>query len=36
MKKTINNALEIGYMHIDTASYYNNEYEIGKIIKEKI
>lgn len=35
LKNTINNALEIGYKHIDTASYYNNEYEIGKVIKEK-
>lgn len=30
----INSALDIGYRHIDTASYYNNEIEIGKILKE--
>ena len=35
LKGTINNALEIGYRHIDTAAYYNNEGKIGRILKEK-
>lgn len=27
-------ALDAGYRHIDTASYYNNEYDVGKAIKD--
>ncbi|CAD7083093.1 unnamed protein product [Hermetia illucens] len=29
-------AIEIGYRHIDTAYYYDNEVEVGKAIREKI
>lgn len=29
----INAALEIGYRHIDTASIYNNEHIIGRVLK---
>ena len=32
--KTIKNAINAGYRHIDTASAYKNEKEIGKAIKE--
>ncbi|XP_072402470.1 1,5-anhydro-D-fructose reductase-like [Diabrotica undecimpunctata] len=32
----LNKALEIGYRHIDTASAYNNEHIIGKVLKEWI
>jgi len=32
--EVIKNAIEIGYRHIDTASIYGNEIEIGKAIKE--
>lgn len=31
---TIKNAIEVGYRHIDTASAYKNEKEIGQAIKE--
>lgn len=27
-------ALKVGYRHIDTAQYYNNEHEVGQAIKE--
>lgn len=32
--KTIEKAIEVGYRHIDTASAYKNELEIGKAIKK--
>lgn len=33
-KQTILDALEAGYRYLDTASFYNNESEIGEAIKE--
>lgn len=32
--ETIKKALEVGYRHIDTASAYENEFEIGQAIKQ--
>ena len=34
-KKAINIALDAGYRHFDTASFYNNEKEIGQILQER-
>lgn len=34
VKSTIMKSLEIGFKHIDTASFYSNEQEIGKGLKE--
>lgn len=34
IKNAIKKALEIGYRHIDTASFYGNEEAIGKVLKE--
>ncbi|KAF9896987.1 hypothetical protein BX616_006383, partial [Lobosporangium transversale] len=34
VKKAVKKALEVGYRHIDTASIYGNEKEIGEAIKE--
>lgn len=34
LKCSVNSALDVGYRHIDTASYYENEEQLGKIIKE--
>lgn len=34
IKNAIKKALEIGYRHIDTASFYGNEEAIGKALKE--
>ncbi|XP_064101166.1 aldo-keto reductase family 1 member A1-like [Macrobrachium nipponense] len=34
IKLTINTALECGYRHIDTAYLYQNEREIGEVLKE--
>ena len=34
IKNSIKKALEIGYRHIDTASFYGNEEAIGKALKE--
>ena len=33
-KNSVLKALEAGYTHIDTASMYNNEHEVGQAIKE--
>lgn len=33
-KAAVLSALEVGYRHIDTAQYYNNEREVGQAIKE--
>lgn len=33
-KSAVKHALELGYRHIDTAQAYDNEYLIGKAIKE--
>lgn len=35
-KQTVKDAIDFGYRHIDTASYYENENEIGEAINEKI
>lgn len=34
LKNCINSAIDMGYRHFDTASYYDNESQIGQIIKE--
>lgn len=34
--KAIKEAIDLGYRHIDTASFYGNEKEIGEAIREKI
>lgn len=34
LKAALNTALEIGYRHIDTASAYRNEKEIGDVLSE--
>lgn len=36
LTKAVNEALKIGYRHIDTASIYQNEHIIGKVLKEWI
>ncbi|SIS47114.1 aldo/keto reductase [Salimicrobium flavidum] len=33
-KETVMTALELGYRHIDTASFYENEKEVGEAIRE--
>lgn len=33
-KETVSTALELGYRHIDTASFYENEKEVGEAIRE--
>lgn len=32
--KSVRYALDAGYRHIDTASYYQNEYDVGKAVKD--
>lgn len=34
--KAVRTALKLGYRHIDTATFYNNEVEVGKAIREAI
>lgn len=34
LKNCINSAIDMGYRHFDTASYYDNKSQIGQIIKE--
>lgn len=36
VERAVKYAIDIGYRHIDTAFFYNNEKEIGNAIKEKI
>ena len=31
--RVVKDALEVGYRHIDTASYYGNEEDVGRAIK---
>ena len=33
-QRSVEAALEVGYRHIDTANYYQNQYEIAKVIKK--
>ncbi|XP_065225009.1 aldo-keto reductase family 1 member C15-like [Planococcus citri] len=34
LEKSLNTALEIGYRHIDTATFYFNEHTIGKVLQK--
>lgn len=36
MEEALNEALKSGYRHIDTATAYNNEHVIGKVLNEWI
>ncbi|RZN45539.1 aldo/keto reductase [archaeon] len=36
VEKTVSSALDIGYRHIDTATYYGNERGVGKVINDSM
>lgn len=36
MEKSVKDAIDSGYRHIDTAFFYKNEKEVGNAIREKI
>ena len=36
MEQAVNDATDAGYRHIDTALFYENEKEVGAVIKAKI
>ena len=36
VERTVRTAIELGYRHIDTASFYDNEVQVGKAINDAI
>ncbi|XP_014487349.1 PREDICTED: 1,5-anhydro-D-fructose reductase-like [Dinoponera quadriceps] len=36
VENAVKEAINLGYRHIDTAFFYDNEEEIGKVVREKI